>query len=66
MIGPVADVADLVMGCEERDWLFRGQNIGPTDKIICCKFVHVHNILRHGASTSPPNPTGIKGGEADH
>ncbi len=41
MIGPVADAADLVMGCEERNWLCGGQNVGPTKKIICRKFVHI-------------------------
>ena len=42
------------------------QNIGPTIVIIVCKVADHPKILLGGVSTSPPNPTGIRGVSANH
>jgi hypothetical protein len=47
-------------------WLNGSQNIGPTDIVVMCKIIQIPQILCGGASTSPPNPTGIGGGVEDH
>ena len=42
------------------------QNIGPIIVIIGRKVIDHSIILLGGASTSPPNPTGIRGVSANH
>jgi len=42
------------------------QNIGPTSIVILCDVIVISDILLGGASTSPPNPTGIGGAIGNH
>jgi hypothetical protein len=66
LLGSSALVVCCRVGVKIWGWWFGGQNIDPTVKINCRKVINKPDILRGGASTSPPNPTGIGGGRADN